>query len=132
MKFLSLTDGNIVHSVQEEFETVWNQSTKIDSKWIDEYSKIYKEKRISLKSISKDELQELQAEYMLETQTEEFSKIEDTEIVPNAMQEEAMSAIAKLREKGENRALLIAATGTGKTYLSIFDVHQMNLDVFCM
>ena len=125
MKFLSLTDGNIVHSVQEEFETVWNQSTKIDSKWIDEYSKIYKEKRISLKSISKDELQELQAEYMLETQTEEFSKIEDTEIVPNAMQEEAMSAIAKLREKGENRALLIAATGTGKTYLSIFDVHQM-------
>ena len=126
LKFLSLTDGQLVYSVREEFENVWQQSTKIDSKWIENYSKIYKEKRISLKSISKDELEEWQAEYMLETQTEEFSKIEDTEIVPNAMQEEAMAEIAKLREKGENRALLIAATGTGKTYLSIFDVHQAN------
>ncbi len=35
-----------------------------------------------------------------------------------------MSAINELRQKGENKALLIAATGTGKTYLSIFDVLQ--------
>ena len=38
------------------------------------------------------------------------------------MQKEAMTSLAELRAKNENRALLIAATGTGKTYLSIFDV----------
>ena len=41
------------------------------------------------------------------------------------MQQEAMTALAELRAKNENRALLIAATGTGKTYLSIFDVKQV-------
>lgn len=41
------------------------------------------------------------------------------------MQQEAMTALAELRAKNEKRALLIAATGTGKTYLSIFDVKQL-------
>ena len=36
-----------------------------------------------------------------------------------------MTALAELRAKNEKRALLIAATGTGKTYLSIFDVKQL-------
>ena len=35
-----------------------------------------------------------------------------------------MASLSELRSRGEKRALLIAATGTGKTYLSIFDVKQ--------
>lgn len=41
------------------------------------------------------------------------------------MQQEAMASLASLRDDGKNKALLIASTGTGKTYLSIFDVKQM-------
>lgn len=46
------------------------------------------------------------------------------EIQPNTMQQRAMSNLSKLREHGEKRALVIAATGTGKTYMSAFDVKQ--------
>lgn len=45
-------------------------------------------------------------------------------VVPNQMQEEALSNLAQLRSKGETKALLISATGTGKTYLSAFDVQS--------
>lgn len=43
-------------------------------------------------------------------------------IRPNKMQAEALKNIEKLREEGKTKALLISATGTGKTYLSAFDV----------
>ena len=47
------------------------------------------------------------------------------EIIPNSMQKEAMVSLDQLRSRRESRALFIAATGTGKTYLSIFDVNQV-------
>jgi len=46
-------------------------------------------------------------------------------IHPNKMQERALENLKKLRESGENKALMVSATGTGKTYLSAFDVQQM-------
>lgn len=47
-------------------------------------------------------------------------------ITPNKMQIEALKNLADLRVKNKNKALLISATGTGKTYLSAFDVKQFN------
>ncbi len=44
------------------------------------------------------------------------------EILPNSMQGEILERLKKMREGGIGRALAIAATGTGKTYLSAFDV----------
>ena len=43
-------------------------------------------------------------------------------VQPNAMQKAALAGIQKLRDDGQDRGLLISATGTGKTYLSAFDV----------
>lgn len=43
-------------------------------------------------------------------------------IEPNLMQREALLNIEHLRSQGKKKALLISATGTGKTYLSAFDV----------
>ncbi|WP_232225445.1 DEAD/DEAH box helicase [Leucobacter salsicius] len=43
-------------------------------------------------------------------------------VVPNSMQLEALEAIAQVREAGENRAIVVSATGTGKTILSALDV----------
>lgn len=48
------------------------------------------------------------------------------EIIPNQMQQEAMKKLANLRQRGENKALVIAATGTGKTFMSAFDAKQFN------
>lgn len=41
---------------------------------------------------------------------------------PNKMQKSALEALAVIHRKGDPRALLVSATGTGKTYLSAFDV----------
>ena len=41
---------------------------------------------------------------------------------PNKMQELALAALDVLHRRDEPRALLVSATGTGKTYLSAFDV----------
>lgn len=43
-------------------------------------------------------------------------------IVPNKMQTVALEAIARVRNAGNNRAIVISATGTGKTILSALDV----------
>lgn len=43
-------------------------------------------------------------------------------IVPNAMQTDALIAIDEMRRDGKRRAVVISATGTGKTILSALDV----------
>ena len=125
IKFLSCNDGQIVFSVRDEFERVWAQAEKVTPDWITDYSIDYNLKKTKLNSVSKEFAKELEAEISDEIVSKQISEsVEDEEIVPNSMQQEAMNAIAELREKGKNKALLIAATGTGKTYLSIFDVIQ--------
>lgn len=50
----------------------------------------------------------------------------ESEITPNGMQIEALNAIAESRAMGNDKALIISATGTGKTILSALDVRAMN------
>jgi superfamily II DNA or RNA helicase len=52
------------------------------------------------------------------------ANLDKVEIEPNLMQREALDNINHLRAEGKKKALLISATGTGKTYLSAFDVQQ--------
>ena len=47
-------------------------------------------------------------------------------ITPNSMQIEALENLQKLRADKKNKALIISATGTGKTYLSAFDALAYN------
>lgn len=46
-------------------------------------------------------------------------------ITPNAMQREALLAIDAMRRDGKRRAVVISATGTGKTILSALDVRAV-------
>ncbi|KAA1189113.1 DUF3427 domain-containing protein [Pseudohalioglobus sediminis] len=45
---------------------------------------------------------------------------------PNAIQLEALEALAASRQQGYRRGLVVLATGLGKTWLSAFDSQQMN------
>ncbi|GGA05063.1 DNA repair helicase [Paenibacillus marchantiophytorum] len=49
-------------------------------------------------------------------------------ILPNKMQEGALHALEQTRLNGHNKGVVIAATGTGKTYLSAFDVKNFGAD----
>lgn len=47
-------------------------------------------------------------------------------IVPNAMQRDALLALAQLRSEGKRRGIIVSATGTGKTILSALDVRAVD------
>jgi superfamily II DNA or RNA helicase/HKD family nuclease len=47
-------------------------------------------------------------------------------IKPNSMQSGALMNLERLRSEGQTKALIISATGTGKTLLSAFDVQNFN------
>ncbi|MGQ4002952.1 DUF3427 domain-containing protein [Francisellaceae bacterium CB299] len=47
-------------------------------------------------------------------------------IIPNTIQRQALENLDILRNDGKDKALIISATGTGKTFLSAFDVAREN------
>lgn len=50
--------------------------------------------------------------------------VSEPAIIPNSMQRDALAAIEEVRAAGKDRAIVISATGTGKTILSAFDVRS--------
>jgi superfamily II DNA or RNA helicase len=55
-------------------------------------------------------------------------KKEYIEITPNIMQIDALNNLKNIRGSGKNKALLISATGTGKTFLSAFDAKNLKIN----
>ncbi len=91
----------------KEFESEFEKATQVTGDWLLSYSAIYDQARILNKRIQEIE--------------------EKTQVIrPNSMQKEALVNLEKLRQQGANKALSISATGTGKTYLSAFDVAVFN------
>ncbi|MCI2111127.1 MAG: DUF3427 domain-containing protein [Bacilli bacterium] len=50
-----------------------------------------------------------------------FDPTSDRPVRPNLMQRSALKEIARYRREGVDKALVVAATGSGKTYLAAFD-----------
>lgn len=120
-------EGSICHSTVEEFERLWNHpNTKvIDEVWLEEYRKIHQDSQYratpKLRAVSSDE-EEAESYDEIEYALTNVPSSASSRITPNRMQEEALANLKALREKGEKKALLISATGTGKTYLAALDV----------
>lgn len=108
IKFSSTDSGDLINSIVNEFIKDFERATPITDVWIEEYSLIYDEMRTIRKAIKNH-------------RPESVSKGEFGRIQPNVMQTEALSNIQKIRNEGGDRALVISATGSGKTYLSAFD-----------
>lgn len=98
--FTSHENGELASQVSNEFDIQWELSTPLTNEWIESYKETY------VKPVRPASVQS--------------SKI----IKPNKMQEEALKSLKNLRENNKDKALLISATGTGKTFLSAFDVRR--------
>ena len=107
LKFNSKDSGEVVSSIINEFNHIFEYSTKITEDWIDQYSEIYYNEKRLRSELSKHIVQPLDQK--------------PHTISPNKMQAEALQSLKEIRDKGEDRALVISATGSGKTYLSAFD-----------
>lgn len=109
LKIISCVDGELVRITRNEFDKVWNDAVIVNSEWIQGYSQLYNEQKLA-RNRNAQILPEL--------------LIDEKEIVPNTMQKEAMVSLKNIRENKGQKALIISATGTGKTYLAAFDVQQ--------
>lgn len=114
VKLTSHENGDIVHHFKNQFEEIWEKSLDLTEEWINEYEKSYE----PINSIFQEKIIELPQQYQLNP-LEEALKIK-----PNKMQEAALKEIEAVRNAGKRKALVISATGTGKTYLSAFDVRR--------
>ncbi|HJE90269.1 MAG TPA: DEAD/DEAH box helicase [Dietzia timorensis] len=105
LKFSALPGGDIVDQLSAAVQTQLDRAVPLTDEWIDRY----------------------EAEYVAPPPRPRGQKAAAgtdvvPAIVPNAMQAEALEQIALIRDSGEKKALVISATGTGKTILAALDV----------
>ncbi|GAF08791.1 DNA/RNA helicase of DEAD/DEAH box family [Paenibacillus pini JCM 16418] len=101
--------------IRSQFEEVWNSANMLTEEWILNYEKIFVE--FAARNIMNEELA---------TVVERNNEVILHTIEPNNMQLAALENIKAVRLASQKRALVISATGTGKTYLSAFDVRNFN------
>lgn len=108
LKINSFEKGKTAKEILNNFLDIFEKLPKADLKIVEEYEKVYKKIK----------------EYEKERRINQ-NFLEKKEVTPNLMQREALKNLDELR-KIKDRGLLISATGTGKTYLSAFDVKNVN------
>ncbi|MDO7907583.1 DEAD/DEAH box helicase [Paenibacillus sp. JX-17] len=115
VKLTSYQNGGLLEQFQKEFDKVWTQAVPLTDKWIDAYQIFYEEVR-KANQRAQEALPFVAAATVPQTV---FSSIS-----PNKMQQSALTNLQTLRSTGASRGMVISATGTGKTFLSAFDVRN--------
>lgn len=105
LEITAMPEGKVIVDVVNEFEYLWQNAEQLD-KWIDTYKQIYREQRELIRK-------------------EKIVTVEQAKLMPNKMQVSFISNLNQLQLAGESRALLISATGTGKTYAAAFALREM-------
>jgi superfamily II DNA or RNA helicase len=117
-RLVSTDKGEMVNAVLKEFNTIWNEEryTKSYTEFIDDYRRKYKEKQLLNKMIK---------EQKLIAKNETVTSMEAYMLHPNSMQTAFINNLLELRKNNVDKALLISATGTGKTYASAFAMREL-------
>ncbi|PLR87701.1 DEAD/DEAH box helicase [Bacillus sp. V33-4] len=103
VEIVSKEDSYFIKEVLKEYDKIWNMSQDADDNLLQDYEDFLKS--------------------LIKTQSAQQLIFEKPEyITMNRMQRRATENLERLRSYGEKKALVIAATGTGKTYMSAFDV----------
>lgn len=109
LKINSLANGALINNTLSQFQQMWQEAMPLTDIWLKQYTDKY------------HSLQKLKREFATAQEN-----ISTNDIAPNKMQQEALKALEKLQQDNKHKALLISATGTGKTYLSAFAVKKAN------
>lgn len=110
-RVVSTEKGEFIQNVLDEFNELWNSEYTLN---YDEFYETYLERYKIIKR---------QREI---AKNEEIPSVEKYRLQPNSMQVRFIINLKKIIEAGEERALLISATGTGKTYASAFAMRELN------
>lgn len=110
-KIISTTQGEYAAQIVEEFDQLWNSELSQEyGEYIDNYTVKYDliqtQKRIAKQA--------------------QVPSVDQYRLQPNKMQVGFISNLNKVRQENGKRALLISATGTGKTYAAAFALREIN------
>lgn len=109
-KIVSTEDGEMTRNILAEFRALWNdENAKTYDEFIEQYQTRYNIEK-EQKKIAK---------------REQLVSFESYTLKPNKMQVAFIDNLKKLMECDIKRALLISATGTGKTYASAFAMREL-------
>ena len=109
-KIISTEQGEVAREIVKEFNEFWNSHYALDfDEFYDNYNERYKIIKHQREIAKQDEV----------------TSLEKYKLQPNSMQVGFIANLRKIVEAGENRALLISATGTGKTYASAFAMREL-------
>ena len=109
-KIISTEKGEMVNDILNEFNELWNSEYTLD---FDEFYEDYKLRYNIIK------------EQRRIAKEDHITSIEKYQLKPNVMQTGFINNLKKIIAAGKNRALLISATGTGKTYASAFAMREL-------
>ncbi len=110
-KLISTEQGEMAQAILSEFNRIWESNYSLG---FDEFYENYKEQYAIIKHQRKI------------AKKDEITSIEKYQLKPNSMQVGFITNLRKILAAGEKRALLISATGTGKTYASAFAMRELN------
>lgn len=118
-------DASIYKNVIDDFDSLWNSSNafQITEELLREYANIYFERKRINKELLRQKIALEKASAIDESKNVTFGQIL---LEPNSMQLEFVQKLNEIRAMGEHRALLISATGTGKTYAAAFALREIN------
>ena len=109
-KVISTEQGEIAEQILAEFNQLWNSQYALDYEdFIENYAQQYEVVKHQ-RDVAKDG---------------RITSLEKYKLQPNSMQVGFITNLKKILALGEERALLISATGTGKTYASAFAMREL-------
>ena len=111
-KLVSTDSGEVAQNILGEFEELWNSP----------YTVAYDEIREQYKTAYRVSKQQREI-----VKSEPLVPIEKAKLQPNSMQVRFINNLQRIieQEKNNDKALLISATGTGKTYASAFAMRDL-------
>ena len=108
-KIISTVQGEYALQMVGEFQQLW------DSEFSKNYEEFIRSYRTTYEVVKKQKAIARQ---------EKIPSVEQYRLKPNKMQVGFIESLQNIRQAGEQRALLISATGTGKTYASAFALRE--------
>ncbi len=110
-RLISTGEGEFRENIMSEFMNLWeSERTKPYGGFFEDYSIRYRESKTQKDLVRMNDVVSLS----------------DYKLTPNIMQTEFIRETERLYNAGEKRALLVSATGTGKTFASAFAIRNLN------
>ncbi len=154
LRVTSTDQGQIVSQIEAEIHSQTAQSVPLSQQWIDEYKPLWKsnhqpmdrkrtesgvgfpdeqDEGTDIGSDAAGDLPGSDVRTDVDGYPGGFDGLNPTSpavsrIEPNDMQKVALRALARTREEGHHRGIIVSATGTGKTYLSALDARSVRED----